>query len=357
MPLDIEDVLRKKKAADAAAAKPKFIPKAKREKLAAEKNKQEEEDRKRKESEKARQKRENERKWEEKERQNGAKSTNDVPNGTSKVPTGPKAMNGDRGRGRDGRDGGKSQKEAKKSEKTGDKRSATDIETNLLRSRYLGPEVNQQSNFSAQKKRMRTMDKKFNFDWDAGEDTWRDNDPLYTSQATNRGGSYAGMGGEFDKEAEERAKKRARMVEQRDVEFGKERAVGIMEDFYRARDRAQERAERTGLGRRWTEKGLHEMRERDWRIMKEDFGIATKGGAMPNPMRNWGESGLPSRILDIVDEVGYKEPTPIQRAAIPIAQQARDLIGVAVTGSGKTAAFLLPLLVYISELPDRKSVV
>jgi ATP-dependent RNA helicase DDX23/PRP28 len=141
------------------------------------------------------------------------------------------------------------------------------------------------------------------------------------------------------------------MIEQRDMENGKERAKGIMEDFYRAREKARERAERTGLGRHWSEKSLSEMRERDWRIFKEDFGIATKGGAIPNPMRSWGESSLPKRLLDIVDQVGYKEPTPIQRAAIPIALQARDLIGVAVTGSGKTAAFLLPLLVYISDLP------
>jgi hypothetical protein len=71
------------------------------------------------------------------------------------------------------------------------------------------------------------------------------------------------------------------------------------------------------------------MRERDWRIFKEDFGIATKGGMIPNPMRNWHESSLPKRLLNIIDDVGYKEPSPIQRAAIPIALQARDLIGVA----------------------------
>ena len=68
-------------------------------------------------------------------------------------------------------------------------------------------------------------------------------------------------------------------------------------------------------------------------------------------MRSWSESGLPKRLLNVVDDVGYTDPSPVQRAAIPIALQSRDLIGVAVTGSGKTAAFLLPLLVYISELP------
>src|SRR3546814_7004895 len=46
---------------------------------------------------------------------------------------------------------------------------------------------------------------------------------------------------------------------------------------------------------------------------------------------------LPDKILRLVEQVGYNEPSAIQRAAIPIALQCRDLIGVAVTGSGKTA--------------------
>ncbi|KAF4979906.1 hypothetical protein FZEAL_3987 [Fusarium zealandicum] len=341
MPLDIEEILRKKKAADTAAAKPRFIPKAERERLAAEKAKKDEDEKKRKTVEDAQRRREDEQKWA--SRPNSTPTPSDAPNGSARVPTGPKAMNqeGGRGRGRDARKGDKT---------SGEKRSAEDIEATLLRSRYLGPQVNQQSNFSAKKKRMRTTERKFNFEWDADEDTSRDNDPLYTRQ-TKHNGSLAGVGGEFDEEAEERAHKRARMIEQRDLENGRERAKGIMEDFYRARDKARERADRTGLGKRWSEKTLSDMRERDWRIFKEDFGIATKGGAIPNPMRNWDESDLPRQLLNVVDQVGYKEPSPIQRAAIPIALQARDLIGVAVTGSGKTAAFLLPLLVYISDLP------
>ncbi|KAF5134228.1 Pre-mRNA-splicing ATP-dependent RNA helicase [Metarhizium brunneum] len=338
MPLDIEQILRQKKAADAAAAKPRFIPKAQRERMAAEQAKREEDDKRRKAADEAQKRRDDERKWE--SRPNGPSSTSHrIPNGPTQPPTGPRAMNQRKG-------------DSKKSDKVnGDKKSAEDIEATLFRSRYLGPEVNQQSSFSAKKKRMRTTEKKFNFEWDLEDDTSRDNDPIYKNQAVNRGGSLAGLGGEFDEEAERRARKRARLIEERDVENGKERAKGIMEDFYRARAKAKERAERTGLGRHWSEKKLGEMRERDWRIFKEDFGISTKGGAIPDPMRSWEESGLPQRLLDIVDRVGYKEPTPIQRAAIPIALQARDLIGVAVTGSGKTAAFLLPLLVYISDLP------
>lgn len=364
MPLDIEEILRKKKAADAVAAKPRFIPKAERERLAAEKAKKDEDDKKRKATEDSQRKREDDRKWA--ARPTGSSAANETSNDSRRVPTGPRAMNQQNGRGdaRDfrgdsrgdsrgeGRGDARGGRDAKKADKkAAEKRSAVDIEASLLRSRYLGPEVNQQSNFSAKKKRMRTTERKFNFEWDADEDTSRDNDPLYTQQSANRSGSFAGVGGEFDDQAEERAHKRARMIEQRDPENGRDRAKGIMEDFYRAREKAQQRADRTGLGKRWSEKTLDDMRERDWRIFKEDFGIATKGGVIPNPMRSWKESDLPQRLLNIVDQVGYKEPSPIQRAAIPIALQARDLIGVAVTGSGKTAAFLLPLLVYISDLP------
>lgn len=92
------------------------------------------------------------------------------------------------------------------------------------------------------------------------------------------------------------------------------------------------------------------MRDRDWRIFREDFSIAARGGSIPHPLRTWRESGIPPQILDIIDEIGYKEPSPIQRQAIPIGLSYRDLIGIAQTGSGKTAAFVIPMLEYISHL-------
>ena len=54
--------------------------------------------------------------------------------------------------------------------------------------------------------------------------------------------------------------------------------------------------------------------------------------------------GLDPRVLRAVDEAGYTEPTPIQAAAIPLILSGKDLIGIAQTGTGKTAAFTLPLL-------------
>lgn len=89
--------------------------------------------------------------------------------------------------------------------------------------------------------------------------------------------------------------------------------------------------------RHWSEKTLEEMADRDWRIFKEDYSITTRGGNIPHPLRSWDEAGLEKGILDVIKQAGYKEPTPIQRQAIPIGLQNRDVMGIAETGSGKTA--------------------
>ena len=54
--------------------------------------------------------------------------------------------------------------------------------------------------------------------------------------------------------------------------------------------------------------------------------------------------GFDERVLEGLSSMGYKEATPIQEQAIPIIQQGRDLIGCAQTGTGKTAAFVLPIV-------------
>jgi len=54
--------------------------------------------------------------------------------------------------------------------------------------------------------------------------------------------------------------------------------------------------------------------------------------------------GLDARIYKAIQEAGYTEPTPIQAAAVPEILAGRDVIGIAQTGTGKTAAFVLPIL-------------
>jgi len=61
--------------------------------------------------------------------------------------------------------------------------------------------------------------------------------------------------------------------------------------------------------------------------------------------------GLDAKILRAVAEAGYTEPTPIQTAAIPPIIAGHDLIGIAQTGTGKTAAFTLPILTKLAALP------
>jgi superfamily II DNA/RNA helicase len=56
------------------------------------------------------------------------------------------------------------------------------------------------------------------------------------------------------------------------------------------------------------------------------------------------ELGLSEKVLDAVKASGYDTPTPIQEQAIPYALQGRDVLGIAQTGTGKTAAFTLPML-------------
>jgi ATP-dependent RNA helicase DDX47/RRP3 len=56
------------------------------------------------------------------------------------------------------------------------------------------------------------------------------------------------------------------------------------------------------------------------------------------------ELGVIDLLCEACAALGYKVPTPIQAEAIPLALQGRDLIGLAETGSGKTAAFSLPIL-------------
>lgn len=59
--------------------------------------------------------------------------------------------------------------------------------------------------------------------------------------------------------------------------------------------------------------------------------------------------------MTAVRKAGYSQPTPIQSQGIPVALSGRDIIGIAKTGSGKTAAYLWPLLVHIMHQTELRA--
>ncbi|MEK7108251.1 MAG: DEAD/DEAH box helicase, partial [Patescibacteria group bacterium] len=63
--------------------------------------------------------------------------------------------------------------------------------------------------------------------------------------------------------------------------------------------------------------------------------------------------GLAPNLLGIVERLGFKNPTPIQQRAIPIAVEGKDVIGVAQTGTGKTLAFALPMIQRLAATKGR----
>ena len=64
---------------------------------------------------------------------------------------------------------------------------------------------------------------------------------------------------------------------------------------------------------------------------------------------SFADLGLSDQLLRAVEDSGYADPTPIQRAAIPAVLMGRDLVGIAQTGTGKTAGFVLPMIDILSE--------
>lgn len=77
--------------------------------------------------------------------------------------------------------------------------------------------------------------------------------------------------------------------------------------------------------------------------------MKTKRDSMKNT--TFADLGLDGQLLRSVDALGFTQPTPVQQQAIPLALQGRDVLASAMTGSGKTAAFLLPILHRLRQKP------
>ncbi|KAI0050938.1 DEAD-domain-containing protein [Auriscalpium vulgare] len=370
-PLSIESLLQKQKAEKDAASKPKFLSKEERAKLAIAKRAQEIEEQKLKEDHTRRDRETLERSAEqlaqsERSSRYASGSRNDdrydrrdrgdrhgrrdnrggrhqedrrPPPALNGVPTGPRADRDAKGTPSSTASPAPGTPTSSMPPPAGTSLNPADASyvppmTNddlaAVRSRYLGVDK--------KKRKIRKMnDRKFVFDWDEQEDTFVNDAPAVVgsqrqgAQVMFGRGHLAGMddGGSAGAGSARRP--------------GETQLADAME---------RRKAAKAGYDdRHWTDKPLVEMQERDWRIFREDFSIAARGGNIPHPLRSWAESTIPQPILAVIDTIGYKEPSPIQRQAIPIGLQNRDIIGIAETGSGKTAAFVIPMLAFISSLP------
>lgn len=228
-----------------------------------------------------------------------------------------------------------------------------------IKSRYLGKhskslKVNLLKILGASKEKKkrgrRLHERKFVFDWDATDDTSSDYNKLYQDrhemQFLGRG-SIAGV--DINAQKKEKFGFYHKMMEKRRTDEEKQHEQQRLDIYlitlliliiFRLDDLSKRQKQDEFDHRHWSKKTLDEMQERDWRIFREDFNISIKGGKVPKPLRSWTEANLPKEVHDVILKIGYKDPTPIQRQAIPIGLQNRDIIGVAETGSGTNLNFM-----------------
>eukprot|EP01032_Pedospumella_encystans_P018991 gene18991-21602_t len=213
----------------------------------------------------------------------------------------------------------------------------------------------------------------FQFDWEETDDTSRnDVNPLYNNRVKINalfGRGY--IAGVDQKEQRKDSNFLMSLSEKRINEANRyeDTSEVLTEEQKRERARAREEAAQefkrrriqelssldkqvdSKMGSHWSEKALADMTERDWRIFREDFDIRIQGGRATLPLRFWNEANFPPAVVKAIEAAGYEKPSPIQRQAVPIGLSGRDIIGIAETGSGKTCAFLLPLVCYLLRLP------
>ena len=83
--------------------------------------------------------------------------------------------------------------------------------------------------------------------------------------------------------------------------------------------------------------------------LRQKLGIKVTGPLPPHPVTSFAHFGFDEALMKVIRKSEYTQPTPIQAQAVPGALGGRDLIGIAKTGSGKTAAFIWPMLVHIMD--------
>nr|XP_060636767.1 ATP-dependent RNA helicase DDX42 isoform X1 [Anolis sagrei ordinatus]XP_060636768.1 ATP-dependent RNA helicase DDX42 isoform X1 [Anolis sagrei ordinatus] len=104
------------------------------------------------------------------------------------------------------------------------------------------------------------------------------------------------------------------------------------------------------------EKNFHEEHEEITSLtpqqvveLRHKLNLRVSGAAPPRPGSSFAHFGFDEQLMHQIRKSEYTQPTPIQCQGIPVALSGRDMIGIAKTGSGKTAAFIWPMLIHIMD--------
>lgn len=88
--------------------------------------------------------------------------------------------------------------------------------------------------------------------------------------------------------------------------------------------------------------------------LRAKLGLRVSGASLTHPVSSFGHFGFDEPMMKAIRKMEYTQPTPIQAQGVPTALAGRDIIGIAKTGSGKTAAFVWPMLVHIMDQRELK---
>ncbi|XP_043531283.1 ATP-dependent RNA helicase DDX42 isoform X1 [Chiloscyllium plagiosum] len=83
--------------------------------------------------------------------------------------------------------------------------------------------------------------------------------------------------------------------------------------------------------------------------LRQKLNLRVSGADPPKPCSSFAHFGFDEQLMHQIRKSEYTQPTPIQCQGVPIALSGRDMIGIAKTGSGKTAAFIWPMLIHIMD--------
>mmetsp|Transcript_20077 Transcript_20077/g.28450 ORF Transcript_20077/g.28450 Transcript_20077/m.28450 type:complete len:712 (+) Transcript_20077:112-2247(+) len=146
--------------------------------------------------------------------------------------------------------------------------------------------------------------------------------------------------------------------EQRQQQQRKEEEARILKEASQVQTNALQAASELAKGVVYTEsmpsswtvpRYILEQGEEVWNKVRQEWHMEVEGIDIPPPLKRFRDMKFPLPIIERLNEMNVKRPTPIQMQGLPVALAGRDMVGIAFTGSGKTITFSLPLVLAALE--------